>query len=97
MSGTIIYELCKFGHGVFGALGLFDGEFADVGEKCGVDGACVEKECAENFKDAALVGSVKGGGGVGHEGKLCFGAKIGVFPWVRGMFWLCGRWMLEPM
>jgi hypothetical protein len=89
--------LCKFGHGVFGALALFGGEFADGGEKGGVDGASVEKERTENFKDASLVGSVKCGGGVGKEGKLCFGAESGLLPWVRGMFWLCGRWMLEPV
>ncbi len=97
MSGTIIQELGKFGHGVLGALGLFGGEFADGGEKGGVDGASVEKERTENFEDAAFVGNVEGGGDVGHKGELCFGTKIGFLPWVRGMLWFCGRGMLEAV
>ncbi len=87
----------KFGHGDLGALGLFGGEFADGGEKGGVDGASVEKERTKNLVDAAFVGSVKGGCGVGQEGKMCFGTKSGFLPWVRGMFWLCGRRMLESV
>ena len=73
------------------------GEFADGGEKGGVDGASVEKERTENFEDAAFVGNVEGGGDVGHKGELCFGTKIGFLPWVRGMLWFCGRGMLEAV
>jgi hypothetical protein len=52
---------------------------------------------AKNFKHAAFVGSIEGGGFVGQMSELCFGAKSGFLPWAWGMFWLCGRWMLESV
>ncbi len=70
----------------FWYLGLFGSKFADGSQKGGVNGASVEQEGAENFKDAAFVAS-----------ELCFGAESGLLPGVWGMFWLCGRWMPESV
>ena len=76
MSCTIVEQLGQLGHDGGGAVGLLDCKLANGGEASGIDGAGVEDQSAEDFKNAQFVGGVKGKG----KGRIGEGANCALVP-----------------